>query len=734
VKEKDHYYAFTQFEATSARRAFPCFDEPGWKTPFDISIRTSFGLLAIANTKEVDKVSDTEGTLYKFATTKPLPTYLVAFAVGDFDVREGASSPVPIRAITVKGKKDLAGLALEAAAKLNATLTEYVGVPYPFDKLDLVAVPDFASGAMENAGLITFREESLLVTEAAPRRQKRRMAQLICHEIAHQWFGNLVTAAWWDELFLNEGFATWMEDVATDRTYPSFGARLDSELDMESTFDLDALPSTRAVRQPARNTNEIMEAFDGITYRKGASIIAMIEGYVGHDAFQRGVRDYLTRYAYKTATSHDLLASLEAGSGKSLAAMLDPLTDRAGVPLIRTQATCDKKKKRTTLTFEMSEWIAFGEPRRTPPTWTLPVCYQTDRAQSCIELRPGQPVTREEPGCAAWVNPNRDHGYYRYTLPRDRIFALARAKNLDVATRVELLSNAYAQVRSGDLPVDALLQLLPLFDADHERHVVQTVISILGGLSDVSVLDPERPAFEAYVRDRLDGHAHFYAKKKKPSEDEVLGKRATDVAQVMLGNDPIAFARLDALARAWLKDHRAVDPDLAQAAVEISARDAKEPRFTELVNAMNAAKDPADRQIAVRGLGGIDDPALFDKAFGLALIGEIKSQELYGMLASALTRRTSRDHATEYVLAHWDELRKRLPADLGPDLTRVVATACTAKELSRLTAFVEPRVKDIDGAERPYRAYVERATQCARVRDQTEPTLRFTLTKRAPAR
>lgn len=729
VKEKEHYYAFTQFEATSARRAFPCFDEPGWKTPFDISIRTSAALLAVANTKEIDKVTDADGTVYRFATTRPLPTYLVAFAVGDFDVREGSTSPVPIRAITVKGKKDLAGLALDAAAKLTATLTDYVQVPYPFDKLDIVAVPDFASGAMENAGFITFREEALLVSESAPRRQKRRMAQLVAHEVAHQWFGNLVTAAWWDELFLNEGFATWMEDVATDRAYPAFGARLDSELDMESTFDLDALPSTRAVRQPARTTNEIMEAFDGITYRKGASIIAMLEGYLGHETFQRGVRDYLTRFAYKTATTHDLLASLEAGSGKTLAPILDPLTDRAGVPLVRVQATCDKTA-RTLLTFEMSEWIAIGEPRRAPPTWTLPVCYQTDRSQGCIELRPGQPVTREEPGCAAYVNPNRDHGYYRYTLPRDRIFALARGKNQDVASRIELLSNAYAQVRSGDLPADALLELLPLFDADHERHVVQTVIGILSGLSDTSVADAARPAFEAYVRARLDGHARAYAKKKKPTEDEILGKRATDIAQVTLGNDPTAAARLDALARAWLKDHRSVDPDLAQAAVEIASRTAKEPRYAELVQAMNAAKDPSDRQIAVHGLAGIDDPVLFDKAFGLALTGEIKSQELYGMLASALTRRTARAHATEYVLSHWDELRKRLPADLGPDLTRVVATACSAKELSRLTAFVEPRVKDIDGAERPYRAYVERATQCARVRAETEPTVRFALTKK----
>ena len=729
VKEKDHYYAFTQFEATSARRAFPCFDEPGWKTPFDISIRAPWGLLAVANTREVDKVTDKEGTLYRFATTRPLPTYLVAFAVGDFDVRDGPTSPFPIRAITVKGKKDLAALALEATAKLTATLTDYVQVPYPFDKLDVVAVPDFAAGAMENAGLITFREDTLLVSDSAPRRQKRRMVQTIAHEIAHQWFGDLVTAAWWDELFLNEGFATWLEDLATDRTYPAFGARLDSELDMDSTFDLDALPSARAVRQPARNTNEILEAFDSITYRKGASILAMVEGYLGRDVFQRGVRDYLTRFAYKTATTRDLLASLEAGSGKSLAPILDPLADRAGVPLVRVQAVCEKAVT-TTLTFEIAEWIAIGEPRRAPATWTLPVCYQTDRSDTCIELRPGKPVTREEPGCAAFVNPNRDHGYYRYSLTRDRLFALARARGLDAASRIELISNAYAQVRSGELRADSLLELLPLFDADHERHVVQTVIGVLASLSETSVADTTRPAFEAYVRARLDGHARFYAKKRKPTEDDILGKRVTDIAQVTLGNDPAASSRMDALARAWLKDHHAVDPDLAQAAVEVSSRSAKEPRYAELLQAMNAAREPSDRQIAVRGLAGIDDPALFDKAYGLALTGELKSQELFSMLASALTRRTSRAHATDYVLAHWEELRRRLPADLGPDLTRVVATACSAKELDRLTAFVEPRVKDIGGAERTYRAYVDRATQCARVRDQTEPTVRFVLTKK----
>jgi aminopeptidase N len=730
VKEKEHFYAFTQFEATSARRAFPCFDEPGWKTPFDVSIRAPWGLLAVANTREVDKVADQDGTVYRFATTRPLPTYLVAFAVGDFDVREGATSPVPIRAITLKGKKDLAGLALDATAKLLATMTDYMGVPYPFDKLDVVAVPDFAAGAMENAGLVTFREELLLLSDGAPRRQKRGQAQVIAHEIAHQWFGNLVTASWWDELFLNEGFATWMEDVATDRVFPTFGARLDSELEMDGTFDLDALPSTRAVRQPARTSSEIQEAFDGITYRKGAAILAMFESYLGRETFQRGVRDYLTRFAYKNATTRDLLASLETVSGKNLGHILDPLTDRAGVPLVRVQSSCEKNPARTKLTFELSEWLSLGEERKPTPTWTIPVCYQTDKTQGCIELGPGQPVTREEPGCAAFLNPNRDHGYYRYTLPKERTLALARTRSLDVLTRIELLSNAYASVRSGDQGAEVLFELLPLMDQDHERHVVQTVISILTGLSETSVSDAARPAFEAFVRARLEGHARFYARKKKPAEDDVLGKRAVEVAMGTLGNDTATNARLDLLARTWLRDHKAVDPDLAQAAVELASRSAKEARFTELATAMSTAKEPAERVIAVRGLAGFDDPVLLDRAFGLAIAGEIKSQDLYYMLASALGRRTSRSHATEYVLAHWDELRKRLPADLGPELTRVVGTACSPREVQRLTAFVEPRAKEIEGAERPFRAYAEHARQCVRVRERTEPPVTAQLTKK----
>ncbi len=303
VKDGERWYAFTQFESTAARRAFPCFDEPGYKVPFDLQITAPKGMIAVANTPELSRAdASPAGTKFDFATTPPLPTYLLAFAVGDFDVREGAKSPVPIRLVTVKGKAHLGDGALDATAGLVKKLGEYFALPYPFAKLDVVAVPDFAAGAMENPGLVTFREELLLLDPThAGVEAKRLEAVVIAHELAHMWFGDLVTMKWWNDVWLNEGFATWMETKATDAWHPDYAINLDAVAEGLSVMDTDALENARAVRQPVSSTSEIEEAFDGISYEKGASLLRMIERWIGPETMQRGVRDYIHAHAWKNA-------------------------------------------------------------------------------------------------------------------------------------------------------------------------------------------------------------------------------------------------------------------------------------------------------------------------------------------------------------------------------------------------------------------------------------------------
>ncbi|MDP9150468.1 MAG: M1 family metallopeptidase, partial [Myxococcota bacterium] len=385
VEQEGRPYAYSQFEVTDARRAFPCFDEPGFKTPYDVTIAAPRGQMVLSNTPESAR-EDGPGDMvsHHFRASPPLPTYLVAFAVGDFDVAEGQKEPFPIRVITTKGGGGVGNtaLALEAAAALVARLADYFGTPYPYEKLDLVAVPDFAAGAMENPGLVTFRDVLLLLdARHATTASRRAQAEVIAHELAHQWFGDLVTLEWWDDLWLNEGFATWAESKIVDAWRPRFGATFGQIAGIQRVMDVDALQSARAVREPVRSTSEAEEAFDGITYEKGAAILRMLESWLGQDTFRRGVQRYVHEHAWKNARAEDLFQALDYVSTQSVGRMASGFLDRPGVPDVAVSWTCGGAGGGK-LELRESEWRALGDSRsggaagasiEAPGLWTLPV-------------------------------------------------------------------------------------------------------------------------------------------------------------------------------------------------------------------------------------------------------------------------------------------------------------------------------------------------------------------------
>ena len=316
VKDGDRWYAFTQFEPLAARTSFPCFDQPEFKTPYRIKLRVPSGMIALSNSQETGRRKEHGRVVFEFAETRALPTYLVAFAIGDFDVvsaPEGAIPGVPLRVITTKGKGGLAQYALERTPVIHKALSEYFGSGHPFDKLDLVAVPNFAAGAMENVGLVTFRETLLLLDgESAPANRKLWSQSVIAHELAHMWFGNLVTMAWWDDLWLNEAFATWMGTRIVQEVDPGLQADLERVAGTAHIMRLDSQVNTRAVRQKIRHGGDVQNAFDGITYGKGAAVLRMIESWLGPEAFRAGVREYLKAHAYGNAKTSDLLLALGA--------------------------------------------------------------------------------------------------------------------------------------------------------------------------------------------------------------------------------------------------------------------------------------------------------------------------------------------------------------------------------------------------------------------------------------
>jgi len=723
VKEGGRWYAFTQFEAADARRAFPCFDEPSFKVPFDVSITAPTGLLAFSNMPEATHAAAQGRTRFDFQTTPPLPSYLVAFVVGEFDVREASASttggppgpktPVPIRLITTKGKAGMGGLALS-----------YFHIAYPYPKLDIVAVPDFAAGAMENAGLVTFREELLLLDPHRPPRDARiAQAETIAHELAHQWFGDLVTTAWWNDLWLNEGFATWAEAKIVERWQPSFRSRMTHLAALGDVMTSDSLRSARAVRQPVRSTGEAEEAFDGLTYDKGAAVLGMIEHEIGPDVFQRGVEAFLRANAWRTATADDLFRALDEASGTDVSRVAASFLDRPGVPSVTLGFDCTSRPPVVTMT--QAPWRPFGgaSGERLPaPTWLIPVDVATEEG-GAARLLAERSGTASLAACPRWIAGNEEgFGYYRYELDERAWTALARAlPTRSSAARLGFVTNLWAQVQAGTLGPEVLLRLLPVLDSEHDRVVIDAEIGVLSRFAHALVSDGARPAFARYVAARLEPHERSLAKTgpagRRASdagspEDAALERRSIFSALGRLADDKMTLDRADRLARAWLADPTSVNADLAHVAVALASRSAAPERIDALRVAMKAAKNPSDRKTALVALAGFADPATLEKALEVTLSDDVPAQDVVEVIFEAAYRPATRARTFDWVIRRWEAIRAKLPAMFGGEVFGLVGQACTKGEVDRLSAFLSPRAEQFDGANRPFAQALEAATLC----------------------
>ena len=724
VEEGGRMYAYTQFEVAHARRAFPCFDEPNHKTPYDVTITAPGGSIALANAPETSRAAASEGMVeHRFATSPPLPSYLVAFAVGDFDIVEWQKDPFPIRAITTKGHANLTGLALEAAAALVNKLSDYFDIAYPYAKLDLVAVPDFASGAMENPGLITFRDTLLLLdSRRATTSIRRSQAQVIAHELAHQWLGNLVTMQWWDDLWLNEGFAMWAEAKIVDAWRPSFGATIEQIAGVQHVMDVDGLKSARAVREPVRSTSDAEEAFDGITYDKGAAVLRMMEGWLGPDVFRRGVQRYLRENAWKNARSDDLFKALEYVSTQRIGELARGFLDQPGVPDVLVNWTCGGSGGRIDLS--ESEWRPLGssaEPRR---NWTLPVCVETDapKGRSCFTLG-RDPIARDlGPNCPAWVYPNTgETGYYRFVVEGARLMALARASRaLSPIDRLGLVSNAWAEVRQGAIGAGVLLEMLPAFDAETNRNVVDQLASTLEGIDQALVGDDVREPFRRWVGSRMATRKASLGWEPSPNEDDdrTIERRTVLWVSGELANDEATLNEAGQYAESWLRDPTAVPADTAAVALPLASIRAGGSRLYELRSAATNAKTLEDRALAIRAMGTFDDPVLLRKALDLTLTDEIKLSELRYLFGSAAQHRVARPVLYAWEKENWSKLRARLPGSFGGALLiDVAATMCTAADRDDARAFFVPATREMEGVKRRLDEALETAGLCIALRE-----------------
>jgi alanyl aminopeptidase len=466
------WYIFTSFTAIDARRAFPCFDEPRYKTPWQLTLHVKRDSVALSNTHAVSEGEEPNGMKrVVFAATQPLPSSLVAFAVGPFDVvnagRAGKNG-VPVRIITPRGRAIEATAARGSTTQLLARLEEYTGIPYPFEKLDHLALLDGVFGATEYPGLITYQQRMLLANPTLDTPERRRsMRGIMAHELAHQWFGNLVTMSAWDDVWLSEGFATWMASKIMDDEEPPLRRRVLAVAARNRIMAADARPGSRQVRLPMHSRQEMKDVYGRVVYQKGAATLGMLEQYLGDDVFQRGLRQYLAQYKFANATTADFVSAVSLAAGQDVGGILGSFLDTAGVPVITAEIRCDLRTAPRIMLRQDS-----GAVR-------VPVCLKAEGAHArCLvmENRETEAVLTDAKACPSWVFPNAGAaGYYRSRLSPEVLDALWRkgAAALTAAERLTLALDISAFIANGSLSKDDALALIPMMERDSELLVAR---------------------------------------------------------------------------------------------------------------------------------------------------------------------------------------------------------------------------------------------------------------------
>jgi aminopeptidase N len=492
-------YIVTQMEPLGAREAFPGFDEPKYKQPFTLSITSPSDNVVVSNTPLTSETDLGGGmTRHIFAQTRPLPTYLVAFAVGPYDVvdfgmippNEVRTRPLALRGLAARGEGRRLNYALENTDGILSALEGYFGTEYPYEKLDLIAAPEYAFGAMENPGLIVYRESLLLLDDNAPLSQKRSYARVHSHELAHQWFGNLVTPVWWEDIWLNEAFATWMGNKGLTLWQPEGNFNNVTLNASIGAMNIDSLSTTRRVREPLDRSENVMDQFDGITYRKGGGVLDMFESYVGEENFQNGVRLHMERYADGVATGDDFFQSIADGSGNpDVVAAMKSFVDQRGLPLVTAKLTCEPDGD-TNVSLSQSRYAPLGSAIQQSEVWQIPVCVNLlkdgEMIKECTLLKEPTGTLNASVDCADVVMPNADAaGYYRFTMDADGWSALMA--NLDEFSTKEALSaqdSLVAGFRAGEVDAATFLSGMKAFAAHPEYDVASGSTRLLGFIYD----------------------------------------------------------------------------------------------------------------------------------------------------------------------------------------------------------------------------------------------------------
>ena len=726
LKEGDEPYAVTQFEPIDARRAYPCFDEPGFKVPWRVTLHVKKEHLAFHNTPIEAETDEADGMkAVRFAETKPLPSYLVAFAVGPFETVEAGAwgkNKTKVRIVTPRGKSAEAKYATEATGPILEQLEKYFGSPYPYEKLDLLALP-VSFGAMEHPGLVTWGYRLLLIKpESDTPGHQRGFASVAAHELAHMWFGDLVTMAWWDDLWLNEAFATWMENKIIEAWKPTWDMPIERVEERGWALGSDTRVTARRVRQPIESLDDIVNAFDGITYGKGAAVIGMFEAWVGPEVFQRGVRAHLQAHAFGNATAAEFLAAISKEAGKDVATPFSTFLDQAGAPRVSIELSC-KKGEAPTLELNQRRQLPVGSKGDANQSWQLPMCVRFSvggkETRACTLLTKAlASLPLEAKSCPDWVMPNDGlRGYYRSSMRgvNDLPGLLKKAdKKLTVAERVGLLDDVNAAVDSGDVEISTALASIPLALKTDDRHLLGTAQGIALRLEGDLLPEALRPKYETFIRETFGGRALKLGLTvgKKDSEDVRLSRPWLVHTVAVFGNEPTLRAKSLTLAKAWLKDRKALHPDLVGSVLSTAADSSDVELHEALLAVVKTEKDRADRSRMLSALSSFRDPALVKAHLALTLDKDLDAREGLQVLWGASFDYRTRQVALDFLKENWDAIVARMPADEAANLVWMGSSACDEKARDEAKKYFEGRSTKFLGGPREFDQAMEGIDLC----------------------
>jgi len=718
--------AATQFEATDARRAFPCWDEPAFKAVFAVALVIDPKLTAVSNTSIVSERAERGRKVVTFADTMKMSTYLVAFVVGELEATDAVLvGRTPVRVWCVPGKRHLAAFGHEIGVASLRFFEDYYGLPYPSDKLDLLAIPDFAAGAMENLGAITFRETALLVdARAASHSELERVADVVAHENAHMWFGDLVTMTWWNGIWLNEAFATFMEILAVDAWKPEWQRWTTFGVSRAAALSVDGLHSTRPIEFHVEAPRDADAMFDVLTYEKGASVLRMLEQYLGTSVFRDGVREYLRRHAYDNAETGDLWAALGRAANQPIPEVMDAWIFKPGYPLVSARL----EGGQLVLSQQRFNYLPEPLPGSTPAPknqlWQVPVQVRLSaagRALSERRLLAGADLRVPVPERLDAVLVNEGgHGFYRVRYSGELLERLlGKLDTLAGIERFNLVNDAWAVTVAGHMTLTDYLDLTARFRGERDRNVWSVLLASFAMLNRI-VAPADRPRLAALVRDRVAPAFADLGWTPKSGEDELTRQLRGDLVRALgvLGDDRAMQARA---AELYARSAADLDPNVLPAIIGVLAHAGEAARYDEFLKKFQSAATPQEEQRYLYALAAFRQRDLLTQTLARTINGEFRTQDAPFVARSLLTSVHGRELAWEFVKSNWDTMERQYPKAGLRRLAEGVVGLATPELERDVHAFFHVRKPEFGG--KTLEQYLEQLRIAVRLRERESAAL-----------